>query len=310
MGLPAGRLAALKAPVVSFGVFDGVHIGHQAVLAEVVAWARSLGGAAVAMTFDPHPQAVLRGAPVPTIASVDRRLELLEAAGADAAIVLPFTLDLARLSPDEFLDRFLVRELHAAGLILGFDQRFGHLAAGNFEAARSWGKRTGVEVRRGPEVVRGGVRVSSSAARMAIAGGRLDDAEAMLGRPAELRGTVVRGEGRGRQLGFPTANLRLDHGLVPPRGVYAGRSVLDGRTCPAVLNIGVRPTFSGGREEVVEVHLPGWSGDLYGRTLLVHLRARLRDEGKFESVDDLKRQIALDIEGAMADFRKPADAGR
>lgn len=299
-GLPEGRFVSLPSPVVTFGVFDGVHLGHQAVLAEVVQWARSLRGTAVAMTFDRHPQVVLRGAPVPSITSLDHRLMLIERCGADLAIVLPFTKDLAALEPEAFLDRFLREELAARGLVLGFDQRFGHMAAGDFSRATVWGVRHGVEVRRGPEVDRAGTKVSSSAIRMAIAGGRLDDAAAMLGRPPSLLGTVVHGDGRGGRIGVPTANLDLHHELVPPRGVYLCGATVDGKTYKAVVNIGVRPTFGGGRAETVEAHLLGFSGDLYGRDLELVFVKKLRDERKFDSPEALVAQIRADIAEAGA----------
>ncbi|MBI2919977.1 MAG: riboflavin biosynthesis protein RibF [Planctomycetes bacterium] len=303
VGLPEGRFRNLPSPVVSFGVYDGVHIGHQAVLGEVAAWAKRLSGTAVAMTFDRHPQTVLRGAPVPSITSLDHRLVLLERAGADLAIVLPFTLDLARLEPDAFLDRFLADEMKAAGLMLGFDQRFGHNAAGNYDTARSWGAAHGVEVRRGPEIIRAGSKVSSSAIRMAIAGGRLDDAAAMLGRAPSLYGTVVRGDGRGSRIGFPTANIDLHHELLPPRGVYVARTELDGRPFTAVVNIGIRPTFGEGKRDIVEAHVLDWKGDLYGRNLDLVLVRKLRDERKFESAEALVQQIKADIEEARKDGR-------
>lgn len=295
LGLPAGRFASLPSPIVTFGVFDGVHLGHQAVLGEVVAWARQAKGTPVAMTFDRHPQAVLRGAPVQAITSVEHRLRCLERAGAAVAIVLPFTVEMAKLEPEAFLDRFLGQELNARGLILGFDQRFGHNAAGDFARAKAWGDARGVEVRRGPEVVRAGVKVSSSAIRMAIAGGRLDDAAAMLGRPPSLLGTVVHGDGRGGKIGVPTANLDLHHELVPPRGVYLATCAIDGKPSRAVVNIGQRPTFGSGRAETIEAHVLDFSGDLYGRDLELVLVRKLRDERKFDGVEALVAQIRADI---------------
>ncbi|KAF0243535.1 MAG: riboflavin kinase / FMN [Planctomycetota bacterium] len=295
LGLPEGRFAGLPSPVVTFGVFDGVHLGHQAVIGEVVNWARSLAGTAVALTFDRHPQTVLRGAPVPSISSIEHRLVLIERAGADLTIVLPFTLDLAQLSPEGFLDRFLVTEFRARGLVLGFDQRFGHQAAGNFAQAKAWGEIRGVEVRRGPEVDRAGLKVSSSAIRMAIAGGRLDEAAAMLGRAPSLLGTVVHGDGRGGKIGIHTANLDLHQELLPPRGVYLASCTVDGKTYRTVVNIGLRPTFGAGKGDIVEAHLLDWSGDLYGRDLELVLARKLRDERKFDGVEALVAQIRADI---------------
>jgi riboflavin kinase/FMN adenylyltransferase len=296
VGLPEGRFRSLPSPACAFGVFDGVHRGHQAVLREVVARARALGGAAVAVTFDRHPQAVLRGAPVPAITSLEHRLVLLERAGAGLALALPFTLDLAPISPEQFLDRFFRDEIPARALVLGFDQRFGRDAAGDFARAKAWGGARGVEVVRAPEVDLGGAKVSSSAVRMAVAGGRLDDAEAMLGRPPSLYGTVVRGDGRGRRLGFPTANLDLHHELLPPRGVYLAKTEIGGRVYRAVVNIGVRPTFGGGKAEIVEAHVLDFEGDLYGREVELAFVKKLRDERRFDSPEALRAQIAADVE--------------
>jgi riboflavin kinase/FMN adenylyltransferase len=298
-GLPAGLFTDLPSPVVSFGVYDGVHRGHQAVLAEAAAWAHAQGGKAVVLTFFPHPQAVLRNAQVPLITSVARRLDLLEAAGADLAVVLPFTLDLAQLAADEFLDRFLTSEFRARGLVLGYEQRFGRNADGNFDTARRWGSLHGVEVRRGPEVELAGTKISSSAIRMAISSGRLREASLMLGRAPSIEGTVVRGDGRGGKIGIPTANLDLVSGLLPPRGVYLAHAEAGGGRLRAVVNIGVRPTFAkGAGADIVEVHLLDWTGDLYGSTIEVVLERKLRDEKKFESAEALVAQIRADIREA------------
>ena len=294
-GLPGGAFLTLPSPVVSFGVYDGVHLGHQAVLGELVAWAKSLGGTAVVMTFDRHPQSVLRGTRVPNILSMEHRLLQIERAGADVCIVLPFSLEMAAMTPEQFLDRFLAAELNARGLILGFDQRFGSGAAGDFPRAKAWGDAHAVEVRRGPEIVRAAAKVSSTAIRAAISSGRLDDAAAMLGRPVSLYGTVVKGDGRGRRIGFPTANLDLHHELVPPQGVYLAHVTLATVTHRAVVNIGTRPTFGNGRAETVEAYVIGFAGDLYGRDLELVLVRKIRDEKKFESAEALVAQIRKDV---------------
>lgn len=280
---PGGRVATQ-------GVFDGVHLGHAAILAETVRQARARGAESLVLTFATHPRLLLSGAAPPSIGSVSERLERIAAFGVDVAVVVPFDAQLRDLAADVYLREFLGARLGVKALVLGDDARFGRAREGNAAYART----RGIPVTVVEAVLVGRTRASSGAVRAAIAEGRLDDAAALLGRRPTLRGEVVRGDGRARRLGFPTANLRLEHGLRPPHGVYAASIVLDGARRPAVVNIGIRPTFEGAGESV-EAHVLGWSGDLYGRAVELELHTRLREERAFESPEALARQISLDI---------------
>jgi riboflavin kinase/FMN adenylyltransferase len=283
--------------VATIGVFDGVHAGHAAIFAETIRQAREAGGESLVLTFTTHPRQALFGAAPPTICSVEERLTRIAALGIDVTVAVPFDDRIRSTPASEFLSEILGRRLGVKALVLGHDARFGKGREGDASFARNLGWPVTVV---GPVSARG-LRVSSGAVRSAITEGRLDDAATLLGRRPTLRGAVVKGDGRGRELGFPTANLALDHALRPPRGVYAARVELDGEAKAAVVNIGIRPTF-GRSEEVVEVHVPGWTGDLYGRTLEVSLLAAIREELRFASAADLKRQIAADVAAALSSY--------
>jgi len=283
--------------IVTIGVFDGVHLGHQALLAETVHQARATGAEAAVLTFRRHPRTLLGGEGPPTITSLEHRLLLLEKCGVDLVVALPFDEELRSTDAQAFLTDLLRTEMGARALVLGHDARFGKDRAGDASFARSRGwKVTVLE-----PVLVNGARVSSGAVRAAIAEGRLEDAARMLGRRPSLLGTVVHGDGRGRELGFATANLDLHHELEPPRGVYAAAVTLEGSRRAAVVNLGIRPTFGGVRRSV-EVHIPGWSRDLYGERLEVELLTLLRGEQKFPSIEELKLQIARDTAAAVALF--------
>jgi riboflavin kinase / FMN adenylyltransferase len=279
--LPRRRRAA------AIGTFDGVHVGH----ARVVDAARAAGLVTTAVTFDPHPRAVL-GGNVELLCTLERRLELLEAAGAEDVLVVPFDRELARLPPAEFADGIL-RRIGVAVVTAGEDFRFGRERAGDLDMLA----RLGFEVCP-VEKVPG---VSSSTIRSLIEAGEVEAAAPLLGRPVEVEGVVVAGDARGTGLGFPTANVDVDPRLVlPARGIYAG-AVADGR---AAVSIGFNPHF-GGRELRVEAFLLDFDGDLYGQRLVVELWRRLRDERAFASEDELVAQIARDVEETRA-AKRPA----
>jgi riboflavin kinase/FMN adenylyltransferase len=277
-------------------VFDGVHLGHRAVIAEAASLAAAAGGEAVVVTFDIHPRVVVDGRGPPMLTSLPHRLRLLEAAGAAAAVVLRFDDALRERSAEWFLEEVLVARMGIAGLVLGPDSHFGRDRRGNPELAAAVLGARGIPVRAVPRVV--GLRgpVSSTAVREAIVAGDLERAAALLGRPPSLFGTVVRGDGRGRALGFPTANVDAGHEARPPRGVYAGRARLaDGRELPCLVNVGRRPTFAPeGSPDTVEAWIPGFDGDLYGQPLEVSFLHRLRDEMRFDGPEALRAQIGRD----------------
>ncbi len=277
--LPARRRA------VAIGTFDGVHVGHRRVIEAAVA----SGLPAIAVTFDPHPRAVL-GDPVPLLVTLERRLELLAELGLEETLVVGFDRELASSTPEEFVDAVL-RPLSADVVAAGEGFRFGHRRAGDLTLL----ERLGFDVRAVPTVP----GVSSSAIRAAVERGDVEDAAQLLGRPHDVEGVVVSGDARGTGLGFPTANLALPPELVvPARGIYAGAA--DGHR--AAVSIGVNPHY-GGDELRVEAFLLDFDGDLYGRRLRLELWRRLRDERAFASEDELVAQIAQDVEETRAAAR-------
>lgn len=286
----------LKSPIVTWGVFDGVHRGHRRVLETVLAWARRGGVSSVVVTFDRHPAEVFSGKPVPHLSPLDERLRRIGVTGIDFCVVLNFTLDFSKTTAEQFVRQIVAGRLRAGGVVLGHDSRFGRDRGGDFEFLERLGKDIGIEVRRCPPELVDGRPLSSSLVREAILAGRLDRAAALLGRPPSVIGTVGRGERRGSELGFPTANLELHHAVHPPAGVYAAEAVLEGRVYRAVVNIGTRPTFHRNGAETLEAHLLDYAGgDLYGRVLEIRFLEWIRDEKKFAGAEALKSQIEEDI---------------
>jgi len=294
--------AGLGRTVVVIGNFDGVHLGHQHVLARASEVAADRGAPLVAVTFDPHPMAVLRPEHAPVqLTTIDTRAELLAAAGADHVLAVPFDRDMAGWTPEEFVQRVLVDTLHATAVVVGANFRFGSRAAGDVATLRAAGETSGFEVE-GLALDGGPMVWSSTYVRQCLAAGDVAGAAEALGRPYAVRGTVVRGDQRGRELGFPTANVPTD-GLtaVPADGVYAGRlRRLDtGETYPAAISVGTNPTFDGFRERRVESYvLDRVDLDLYGVEVEVSFVERLRGMVAFESVDRLVAQMNDDVDRA------------
>lgn len=296
-GLEAIPDPRLRDPVVTWGVFDGVHRGHRRVLDTVVGWARDKGVPAVVITFDRHPSEVLTGRPVPMVSPLAERLRLISETGIDFCLILNFTLEFSRTSAEAFIRDIVGERLRARGIVLGHDSRFGRDRAGDLEVLESIGRDLGIDVKRCEPDSRNGRPVSSSLVREAILGGRLDEARALLGRSPSVFGTGIPGARRGTGIGFPTANLRLSNAVRPPAGVYAAEVRVGETEYRGVVNVGRRPTFEEGGAEMVEVHLldyPG--GDLYGRVLEVRFLDRVREEKKFDSADALVEQIRRDVE--------------
>lgn len=284
--------------MVSIGVFDGVHLGHQAILAANRARAAALGARSTVVTFQTHPKGTLLGRAPRTLTSLEHRLELFRRAGVEHTRVLAFDASLRERSAEDFVRETLVRDLGARAFVLGFDSKFGRDRRGTPELLRTLG--LDVEVVGKVEV--GGRAVSSTAIREAVELGDLAGAARMLGRPVSVLGTVVRGSARGRELGFPTANLDLHHELHPPPGVWAGRALVLGASgargsLPAVANIGFRPTLASQTcaEPMLEVHLLDFQGDLVGRDLEFEFHALLRGERRFAGPSELAAQIARDV---------------
>ncbi len=290
----------LRAPAVSVGNFDGVHLGHRALAEAVVREAQAAGGEAVVLTFDPHPSRVLAPDRAPaTLMTIPQRAEALGALGIDRLAVLPFTRELSHEPPEAFARRVLAGALGARAVVVGFNFRFGRARAGDVAALKAFGDRLGFSVRAFPPVLYEGAPVSSSRIREALGRGAVEAARALLGRRYFVDGSVVEGVGRGRELGLPTANLDPLNEILPGAGVYACLCSVGGesRRRPAVVNVGRRPTFGGGAT-LLEAHLLGFEGLLYGRALRVEFEARIRDEERFPDAGALLRQVRIDIETA------------
>jgi riboflavin kinase / FMN adenylyltransferase len=307
----------LRAPTVAIGNFDGVHRGHQALIGASRDRARASGGEVVVLTFDPHPARFFAPdlAP-PMITSLARRLELLAAAGAGVTIIEPFDATFAALAAEHFVETVLRDDIGARHVVVGYDFTFGRGRQGAAPLLSALGERLGMGVTVIPAVDVGGVVCSSTKIREFVLEGRVEGARLLLGRPFEITGEVVRGAGRGRTLGIPTANLRPEGELLPRAGIYAARArrlAADRRASaaasgapedqvpprevrPAAVSVGTNPTFVEGNSEVtVEAHLLDFDGDLYGTRLELALETRLRDERRFASVDELMREIHRDI---------------
>ncbi|MFZ5446216.1 MAG: bifunctional riboflavin kinase/FAD synthetase [Myxococcota bacterium] len=287
---------SLRGSAICLGNFDGVHLGHQALLAEA-----AKHGRVVAVTFHPHPGKVLQPQLAPRlICSQARKLELLEAHGASAVIVQPFSLDYARTTPETF-ERVLFDEVGATTVVVGYDFTYGQKRAGTVQTLESAAATRGAAVQIVGAVSLEGVVVSSSKVREYVLEGRVEAAARLLGRPFDLDGVVVPGAGRGRTIGFPTANVDTANELRPAPGVYAVRVRVAGESTRhgGAANIGVKPTFGGG-EVTIEAHLFDFRGDLYGKRLRVEFLERLRAEKRFASASELSSQIARDLEAARA----------
>jgi len=289
-------------PAVAVGNFDGVHRGHQALVAQAVAEARAGGGTAVVLTFDPHPSRVLAPQRAPaTLVTVAQKAELLARLGVDGLAVLPFTAELAAQPPEAFARGVLHDALRAATVVVGAGFRFGQGRAGDASALRRFGRRLGFGVHALRPVLHQGAPISSSRIREALARGDVAAAAEMLGRPFFVDGTVVKGVGRGRTIGIPTANIAPVNETLPGNGVYACwlRAGEGGPPRPAVANVGRRPTF-GGSDITVEAHVLDFDADLYGARARLAFHARLRPEQPFAGAEALVAQIRRDIDQARA----------
>ena len=287
--------------VVTIGSFDGVHRGHQTLVRRAVGAASERGVRSVAVTFEPHPSAVVRpGSEPPYLQTLEDRITSLYVAGIDRVLVLDFTPALAGLEPHEFLERVLVGRLAPLKVVVGTNFRFGHKAAGDVVVLAEGGEQHGYEVEAVTLLELDGEPISSSAIRDRLADGDVAWPARALGRPYEVVGEVVAGEGRGRTIGVPTANVApVDGLLVPANGVYAGHARLGERSWPCVTNVGTRPTFDG-RDVTVEAHLLDVEEELYGQRLAVSFEHRLRGEQKFDGPDELVAQIRRDLDEARA----------
>jgi riboflavin kinase/FMN adenylyltransferase len=298
---PSGR-----GSVLAIGNFDGIHLGHQAILRAAAQRAARTKDVATALTFDPSPRKILRPESAPLRVSTNaQRMDWFGTVGLEAAVVLPFTLDLARLSPEEFVQQILVRGLRVRAVLVGENFRFGHKQAGDVTLLRELGARHGFVVEIISPVALDGEIVSSTAIRREIAAGNVTHAARLLGRPFALTGEIVSGTGTGRRFTFPTLNLKPEQELLPARGVYVTRTLLEGETRSrrSVTNVGMRPTFNGASLSV-ETHLLDFSGEVTAKRMEVRFWKRLREEKKFAGPEELRAQIARDIAAARRFFTR------
>jgi riboflavin kinase/FMN adenylyltransferase len=297
------RPARWTQPVLALGNFDGVHRGHRKILDRVRRVADERSATAVVMMFDPHPPRIVRPdkAP-PLLMTLAQKLETIAASNLHGAAIVRFTPELSRWDPETFVRTVLVGWLRVAEVWVGANFLFGHDRAGTFTMLRTLGGRYGFKAEKIDPVRYKDFVVSSTRIRRLIGEGRVDEAGALLGHQYSIDGTVVQGDRRGRQIGFPTANLCTENELVPPRGVYATTATVDGVIWPSVTNIGVRPTVDQSGQTTIETHLFGFDRDLYGRAIRIGLVQRLRDERAFDSLDALRAQIAADCDRARVLF--------
>jgi riboflavin kinase/FMN adenylyltransferase len=296
-----------RGAVVTVGTFDGVHRGHWAVLDEIRRRARTTGARSILVTFHPHPLTIVRPeAAPPLLTTPTEKKEILAESGLDYAVFLTFGKELAAMAPDRFVREILVGRLGVSELVIGYDHGFGKGRAGSVDTLRAIGAELGFAVDVVPPVSAGEEPVSSTRIRRAVAAGELEKASSALGRPYSLRGLVVKGDGRGRTLGFPTANLALTGNgkLIPPPGIYAVRGALRSGMYGGALHLGPRPTFRGS-PPTIELHLMDFDGDIYGEEVRVDFIRRIRDVQPFQTVEALVRQMSADV----AEARRILSAG-
>jgi len=303
---------AWEGAAIAIGNFDGVHLGHRALISRARELAAARGALTVALTFDPHPAALLAPARAPVmLTTLERRIELLAAAGVDAVVVEPFTHALAGASPDAFVDDVVIRGLHARAIVVGYDFSYGQGRTGNVEALRAHGVDAGIEVAIVAPVMVDGEIAASTRVRNHLRAGDLAGAARMLGRPWDVDGVVVHGAERGRAIGVPTANIEPELDLAVAPGIYAVTLSADGGPAlPAVASLGTNPTFVDGGKLVLEVHVLDWHGDLYDRRVRTTFVARLRDEQTFSSVEALVAQIWRDVANARVVLAEHASHDR
>jgi len=290
-----------RGAIIALGNFDGFHLGHQAVVGEAVRWARSEGRPALVATFDPHPKRFfVPDAPSFRLTTLDQREDLFTAAGADAMVVIHFDAAVAAMSGADWVEGILLRQFGAAGVVTGEDFTFGKGRSATADLLGSLGAPLGITARTAPAVFDAGEPVSSTRIRAALQAGDCETATRLLSRPFTIRGTVQHGDKLGRTIGFPTANLPLDHYLRPRYGIYAVKGRLpDGNIYNGAANLGVRPSFDPPKE-LLEPYFFGWSGDLYGQEIAVELHHFLRPEAKYDGLEALTAAIAADCEWAKA----------
>ncbi len=290
------NLSKIRNTVASMGVFDGVHRGHQRILKKLVREAAKEGAKSLVITFHPHPQTVLNsGLRIPFLTSLGHRLSLIKELGVDFFIIVKFTKSFSRIKPDEFTRDTLVGDLNIKGLVVGEDFLFGRRGKGDLFLLKRLAKLHGFKLFGVRPVMMEGRCISSTRIRRAIEKGDLKNAALMLGRPVTVLGTVVRGRGIGKKIGFPTANINPHNEAIPPSGVYSVDVKLEKKIYKGVLNIGTRPTFGGNRRSAIELYVFNFRKEIYHKDIEIMFKKKMRDEERFDSVGSLRRQIKLDI---------------
>jgi riboflavin kinase/FMN adenylyltransferase len=301
--------SSLERAILTIGNFDGLHVGHQAIMKTIVERARDVGSQSVVYTFDPHPRRVIRPEGAPRmLTTLEQKLEMLEAVGIDVTVVEPFDAEFSKTSHEHFVRYHIHECIRPMEVYVGYDFHFGRDRQGSMRSLTQTGPRLGFSVTIIPEVTIGERDVNSTRIRELLSHGQVEEAEILLGRPYGIRGGVVEGDRRGREIGFPTANLAAENEVLPSAGVYAGHMRMLGAessetsetraSLPVVTNVGLRPTFDDERGVMAEAHVIDFEGDLYGRKVEVSFEFRLRAERKFPGPDALREQIARDVEDA------------
>ncbi len=282
--------------VVTIGTFDGVHLGHQTIIRDVIERAKAIHGRSVIVTFNPHPREVIGKGPLDYLNTIEERLEYFEQLGVDETLVVNFTYEFSQTSARSFYEEYLVKQIGVHDVVIGHDHMFGRNREGSIDILRELGTEMGFGVYVVPGVSVQDKVVSSSLIRKCLASGNVESAAEYSGRPYSITGIVVEGDKRGRTIGFPTANVSYDvtKKLTPESGVYAVHVKIENKMYFGMLNIGVRPTFNSNGKKMVEVHLLDFQGDVYGSTIKVSFLKRLRSEQKFNSVQELITQLQRD----------------
>ena len=292
-------------PVLTIGNYDGLHLGHRRIIGRIQEKARDLNGTSMLMTFHPHPLTILRPDKcIGLITPLHVKKRLIEEAGIDVLIIIPFTDDFRHITPEAFVANLLVKKLGIKGLIVGYDFKFGKEGKGNVEFLAVHSTEYGFFFEIQGAITFDGEKIGSNRIRKMIQEGDVGKAALHLDRPYMIEGTVVKGDGRGRTIGFPTINLKTEFPLIPKRGVYITDVDVGGKRYPAVTNIGYNPTFDG-QSLTIETYILDFSGDLYDQEIALYFLERIRDEVRFSSVDELKERIWKDVDTARKYFNKP-----
>ena len=285
--------------VLTIGSFDGVHLGHQTILSQLVGDAKAIGGSSIVISFFPHPKMFLgtdHTKPIQLLNTIAEKAELMEKSGVDHLVIVPFTADFASMDPEDYISNFLVRYFHPNTIIIGHDHRFGKNRSGGFELMKSCGDKYGFQVMEIPEYILNDITINSTSIRRKLESGDITEANQLLGYCYSLTGTIIKGNQIGRTIGFPTANLSVkdDWKLIPCNGVYAVKVLInENEHFQGMMNIGIRPTFEG-KERNIEVHVFDFDKEIYQEKMTVYLIQKIRDEIKFANINELQEQINTD----------------